>query len=78
MNDPDFGADVDGWRRWYGIHKAGRLRTGEAAAKVVPLIEDDDERIRRDRERPDPLFQDPGTDEPASDDEHALIYFSRF
>ena len=44
--DPDFGKDVEGWRRWYRIHRAGMDRRPDAATKVIPFLADDDRRIR--------------------------------
>lgn len=46
VDDPDFGKDVDGWRRWYEIHQAAEDRRPGAAGKVIPFLEDDDRRIR--------------------------------
>ncbi len=48
VDDPDFGTDVKGWKRWHEIHKAGETRTPTAAAKVLPFLKDDDRRIRRE------------------------------
>jgi hypothetical protein len=46
VDDPDFGKDVDGWQRWYQIHKAAKDRRPGAVGKVIPFLEDKDRRIR--------------------------------
>ncbi len=48
VDDPDFGKDVDGWRRWYQIHQAARDRRPDAAARVIPFLENKDRRIRKE------------------------------
>ncbi len=48
VDDPDFGKDVKGWKRWYEVHKAGQNRTPAAAGNVLPFLKDDDRRIRRE------------------------------
>jgi HEAT repeats/PBS lyase HEAT-like repeat len=44
--DPDFGSDVEGWRKWYVIFSAGRRKSPASVADVLPYLTDEDRRLR--------------------------------
>jgi HEAT repeat protein len=44
--DPDFGNDVEGWRRWYSVWHAGRRRLAGRVPALLEALGDEDRRVR--------------------------------
>lgn len=46
VGEPDFGDDLDLWRRWFAIRRAGRDRDAKQVGELVARFADDDRRLR--------------------------------